>query len=332
MRAPSCRHSLTGVSPTLWLTSDWNDLSHPVDTTVRLMQECLRLGIATYASNFQNLFCDTKDVRIRCRELLGIGPTRELQTCEWGSVTNVPVTSFEFVHCRVDPPVNLGYIQHLQLLHHGICHQGVNKCSTTVVNPINILVSHNSKFLSICPSFTPLPSCVSSRWEELLAFGRREWITVAKPPHKMNGKDVELISWTSSLRIRRAKKVLSSLTQDFTQPVMLQKFVRTKDETRFWFVNGDLLCAVRRIRKSIDFDASSDSELAVAKLNRAESSLVTTIGKVLARLSVSLAAVDVICNSVIDVNITSPGLLVESEELIGKNLARQVIEKVQDRI
>jgi glutathione synthase/RimK-type ligase-like ATP-grasp enzyme len=67
------------------------------------------------------------------------------------------------------------------------------------------------------------------------------------------------------------------------------------------------------------------SRLAATELTRAERRAAAKIGSRLRQLRARLAAVDLIEAQVTDFNITSPGLIVQMERVLGENLAKPIV-------
>ena len=68
--------------------------------------------------------------------------------------------------------------------------------------------------------------------------------------------------------------------------------------------------------------------LALHNLTPSEKKSATQVGSFIKKHKIRLAAVDLVENRVTDFNFTSPGLLVQMETLLGKNLAEPIVESL----
>jgi glutathione synthase len=300
----------------LWITDPWSTLDVEHDTTLRLAQEAEKLG-------HESWWCDVKSIRwLHDRTVL------EASRMQPASFTlSAPETrnasDFDSLQYRVDPPVDLAYLQPLQILR-------VGSGDAEIVNPIDALLIANEKLEGmLIPQFAP-PSIASSQWDRLLEFGESEKKTVMKPLHTAQSNGIELLDWTSASGVRRARKLISDATLQFERPVLLQRYLKAieKGETRLWFLDGKLLASARKLPLRGDFRVNIDqgSKLVAHSPTALEKSAARAIGKRLRALEVRLAAVDLIDAKVTDFNITSPGLILQMEKVTGKNLARKIVQ------
>lgn len=307
----------------LWITDPWDTLDHPRDTTLRWAEESLALG-------YESHWCDVRSIRfeggkavLTARRFEGVYPGRLAQSFRLGEPQDRAPADFDSVHYRTDPPVDLAYLHPLQLV-----VQGLGRAE--LVNPARVLFEANEKLEgTLLPDFSP-PTLASSDWERCLSFGERERQTVLKPLHQAQSKGVELLSWETSEGCERAREKIRSLSADFTLPVLLQKYLPgiAEGEQRLWYVDGKLLAIARKKPKQGDYriDMDQGGTLALTELTRAEKKAAQKIGVHLKRRRIRLAAVDLIEGLITDFNFTSPGLIPQMEALLGRNLAKPILE------
>lgn len=310
----------------LWVADPWETLDHAKDTTLRLMQESLQ-----FPGRVESWFCDVRSIRIQdgkvrllAARLIDVRPDRGPDAFHWTEARILEPRTFDSIIYRTDPPVDHAYIHPLQMLHLGI--QG---CDTRIVNPAAALALGNEKFEATrLGRFAPA-SVISSDWEVLREFGRKEGATVLKPLHEAQSKGVELLHWKKTSEEQQSRATLAILTESFTRPVILQRYLKgiEKGESRLWFLDGELLAHVRKIPKPGTFriDMDRGGTLALSPLEARERRAARAIGKLLKQDGIRMAAVDLIDGLVTDYNHTSPGLLSPMETLLDRNLAAQVI-------
>ncbi|MDR3607247.1 MAG: hypothetical protein P4M08_07700 [Oligoflexia bacterium] len=310
----------------LWITDPWHTLDHEHDTTLRLAQEALAMG-------HESWWCDVKSIRLQsgralleASQILSIGNDRSASSISLGKPRTCSPSRFHSLQYRVDPPVDLAYLQPLQILRVG----GVD-----TVNPMASLFLANEKLEGmLIPRRSP-PSLVAAQWEPLSQFGRREKKTVMKPLHLAQSRGIELLDWTSSRNIEKARKLITAATENFQRPVLLQRFLPAiaHGETRLWLLDGKLLATARKLPLQHDFRVNIDrgSKLVAHAPSAAEKRTAAAIGARLRALGVRMAAVDLIDGYITDFNITSPGLITQMEQVTGRNLARAIIAALSRR-
>jgi glutathione synthase len=313
----------------LWITDPWHTLDHARDTSLRLAQEGVELGIPQFWCDVKTLRLDTtskKIVQLEAQAILSVSKDRAGDSFELGPVETRQPRDFSILQYRTDPPVDLAYIHPLHLLHVGL--RGVK--TTEVVNPIEVLLCLNEKTESAALAGLMPPSLVSSQWEPLLKFGRAQGRTVLKPLHEAQSHGIELLDWRTGDVTENARQKLEIATQRFTTPIILQRYLEgiAHGEVRLWFLDGKLLACAKKLPVSGDFRVDMDrgSQLSLHVLTRMEKAKVLRISKHLRARKIRLAAVDLIEGWITDFNFTSPGLITQMESLLDKNLSRAIIK------
>ncbi len=320
----------------LWITDPWKTLDHPGDTTLRLIEESLKFKIDSY-------WTDVRSIRLEKAELKPqIKITAHKMTTEdcpqvrtlkkniidlprSSSVTLSP-SSFDQIHYRVDPPLGFSYLHPLQLL----CLEGRTRAK--IVNPPKVLFLDNEKFFTALFEGLMPPLLVSSSEELFLRFCAKEKKVVLKPLYQAQSKGVELLEHVAGQSLELLKKQLALATENFTRPIILQKFLPgiLDGEKRLWFIDAKLLGYAKKVPKQGTFkiDMDQGASLVLTELSAKEKAISKKISKILKQSKIRLAAVDLIEGFVTDFNFTSPGLLPQMEALLGQNLAGEVIKSL----
>jgi glutathione synthase len=300
----------------LWIGDPWNSLEHPTDTTAFLIRECVREGHCCY-------WCEVGDVRlidgwahIRCRKLAHDGP--EAPTVEKAD------REFDFVFPRVDPPITLAYRYMLQMFSLSLTLAGLNP-EERLINPPSVLLMRNDKLLAtIVPSATP-ETLISADAAEINDFLTQFRKIVLKPLGSHQGKGVHLLE--SGVGTYSHQSVLATVTNNYSEPILAQRYVECDTEKRVWIVNGTVIGIGQKRFKAHGFPPQLVDKSYVAKsaLTAEERSVCDTLALTLKRLHVGIAGVDLIGRNITDVNVVSPGLLVEIAHVCRSNLARKVL-------
>lgn len=312
----------------LWVTDPWDRLDHPSDTTLRFIEECAPHDVEAWWCDARAILSDRGRPLISARQVRDVGSRRMPGGFRFGRPTPLAPGEFAQIHYRVDPPVDLSYLQPLQILMSGDAASGPK-----VVNPAPLLMTASEKLeAGLLRGLAP-PALASSDREALLRFGRREGRVVLKPLHECQSHGVELLDLRRPAGARGASRLLSKATSGFTLPVLLQRFLPgiSEGEQRLWYVDGVLLACVRKLPRSGEFriDMDRGGRLAPTRLDARERKAAQAIGRHLRARGIRLAAVDLIEGFVTDFNFTSPGLIVGMERLLGENLAAPILKRLK---
>ncbi len=307
----------------LWITDPWDTLDHPKDTTLRLIEEATHQGIQQYWCDVKSIRLEKSGIRLDAQPILSA--RHEKGSFERGPLKTHALNGFSSAHYRPDPPVDLSYLHPLQLIALGL--QKAPSCE--IVNPIEVLFCRNEKIeAAALKEFTP-PSLISSQWDRLLDFGKKNSQTVLKPLHQAQSLGIERLDWRTQMSTLKIRKKLASATENFQRPVLLQAYLSgiSEGETRLWFLDGKLLAHAKKMPLSGDFRVNIDrgSQLVAAPLTRLEKSRIRKISTHLKNFKIRLAAVDLIEGWITDFNFTSPGLIRQMECVLNENLAKPII-------
>jgi glutathione synthase len=309
----------------LWLTDPWNTLTHTQDTTLRLADEAQKLGIQTYWSATDLIFDSDPD-------LLKVVPvtTNFVTYSEADLLRNlmsVPSSKFHQIHYRVDPPVDDNYTSFIEKL----LAKGVNK--EIILNPISIITQQSEK---IPPPdlihLAPKLQVVKTESEIGLAFQKFKdgEAFVTKPLNLAQSIGVK--RWPLPKTEAEFFKILRDETEDGKTAILVEEFLPeiSKGEVRMWFAFGKFIAALKKHPKKGDFRVLIDegSKIESHSLTLEEEALALEVGASLKKSKVALAAIDFISGKICDFNFTSPGLLIQLEEVHQKNLALPIIEEL----
>lgn len=311
----------------LWITNPWASLDRPNDTTLRLMEESFLQGFENYWCDVKSIKLDSSRIQLSARKLTRIKRT----TFQFEIEKFFSPSYFNSIQYRTDPPIDHAYIHPLQLLSLGVR----NSIQTQIVNPPSVLLLENEKFgASHFENLLPA-TIVSSQLKTLLDFGKKEKNAVLKPLYQAQSKGIQLLKFETKNEIQKSTAALFRLTRNFSQPVLLQKYLPTilQGETRLWFLDGRLLAHIRKIPMTGQFriDMDHGGSLAPSELTTKEKKSIPVISKGLKKLGVRLAAIDLIDGLITDFNFTSPGLLTQMERVLDVNLAKKVIHALANR-
>jgi glutathione synthase len=307
----------------LWVTDPWDTLALKQDTTIRLMEEAVRMGIQTFWTSSDRVFQGDKNLTVSPFFLLTVDAPKNWRTA--------PATDFDQIHDRIDPPVNQDYFKVIdELMKRGAT-------ADQIINPPAILKNQSEKLPPtelhhLCPKGWVIRQMIEAETIFSKIQTSTQW--VCKPLNQAQSKGVVMIQRTDSLS--QWIQNLSAASENFQEPVLVQEYLTGIDqgEVRLWFAEGEFIAALKKFPKKGDFRVLIDegSRIQSYILNSSEQNIASEIGSVLKKQKVGLAAIDLIDEKISDYNITSPGLLIQLEQVHGqKNFAEAIILQLLKR-
>lgn len=242
----------------------------------------------------------------------------------------LPAERFRVILIRKDPPFDPVYLHATQILSHV-------STKTLVVNSPQILRDWNEKLAILdFPRWIP-PTLVTADKGEIDLFVRTHGgEAILKPLDSFASKGVVRLSRDDPSQEGRSMREIDEATREGSYPVMIQAFlakVSKEGEKRIFLVEGRPLGALLKTPPAEGFIANPDcgARLSATRLSSRESQLCRALGPVLKKRGVFFAGIDVIDGYLTEINITSPGLLWEWNEVDNRRHEREIIDLLEKR-
>ncbi len=312
----------------LWITDPWNTLDHTKDTTLRLIQESIKLKNDNYWCDVRSIRFDQNEVVCDAEKIIRVEEPRGSENISKSAIERFSLKQATHVFYRTDPPVDLAFILPLQLL--ALAAQTAPKVK--FINPLASLMGLNEKLECLSLPGVTAKSFVSSDPARLISTFHAWGKAVLKPLYQAQSKGVRVLETEAVRNGQEEFYLFETATEKGKLPVLLQEYIAEirNGEKRLWFVNGRLIAAVAKIpaqgQSVIDMDHGGRVEKTT--LNAAEKRAADQIGKHLKKKKIHWAAVDLIAGKATDFNFTSPGLIAQMEKITGKNLARELLKGI----
>ena len=290
------------------------------DSSHLLMLELSRRGRQVYFSTPSSLVLGPHGVMVRTSEV------KVLESAPYFSFQReevIPAEKFSLILMRKDPPVDTAYLYATQIL-----SQVVKK--VVVINSPQTLRDWNEKLAIFnFPKWIP-PTIVTANKNEISRFVRSVGgEAVLKPLGGFAGQGVARISSESLSLVGEA-------TRDGTFPVMVQAYLPqvSAGEKRVFMIDGRPMGALLKIPPQGGFLTSPDlgGHLAPAKLSAREQRLCKAIGPVLKKNGIFFAGIDLIDGFLTEINITSPGLLWEWNEIDNRRHEKEIVDLLERKV
>lgn len=305
----------------LFIIDEWDELDLPTDTTFQLMAEALARKHEVYIVTPRHLFMQNSEPAGNLQGVTGIRYARfEYDLAQEHAM---PLCEMDAILMRKNPPVDSSFLAILQLLAY------VDSTKTFIMNS-PLALQHFDDKLGIFefPQFTP-PSTATSSSQVLHAFLAQHKEIVLKPLRVYGGESVVRINQTDSNRF----VLIEMLTNHGQAFVLAQKFLPevTDGDKRVFVLDGKILGKEVRINRTGDHrdNIRAGGTSHSTKLTQEEVNICESIGIALSKKDLWLIGIDLIGGRVTEINVTSPGGILEINRNDGLHLQTDVIKFVE---
>jgi glutathione synthase len=295
------------------------------DTSVAMMRECARRGFRVFACTPAQLALRDGSVRAQATELEVRASDHDWYV-ELGSTT-APLTEFDAVLMRKDPPFDVEFLNATLLLSRAVAE------GARVFNDPQALRDHNEKLaVAEFPQYC-VPTLVTRDLDLIREFHAEMGDVVVKPLDGMGGRGV--------FRLRRDDPNLNAILEmvsDYgTRSLMAQRFIPeiSAGDKRVLIIAGKVVpFSLARIPKP----GESRGNLAAGgighaqPLSEADRRIAEGIGSVLAARGLLLVGIDVIGDYLTEVNVTSPTCFVEITQQSGFDVASMFVDALVEAV
>ncbi len=290
------------------------------DSTAALMQ-------ASSKKNIEIWSCTPQDLEARGDEVWA--SSVKVEVIPWISFKEndcIPLSEFNCIWMRKDPPVNEAYLYATHLL------EVAERKGVKVINKPSSLRAWNEKLGALRYSHLMAPTIVASKVKDLINFANINNEVVIKPLGGKGGQGVIRINKNSP----GIKSIIELITSQEELPVMMQKFIPEviEGDKRIIIVNGEAIGSINRIPQGGDFrsNLAMGGKAEPTLLTEKEKSICSELSQHFKDEGLFFVGIDVINGMLSEINVTSPTGLREIENLSNKNVSAEVIEKLVEII
>ena len=243
---------------------------------------------------------------------------------EGGSTEEIPLSRFDAVLMRKDPPFDTEYIYSTYLL------ELAERQGAYVVNSPRSIRDHNEKLaITEFPQFIP-PSLVTSQEQLILGFLAEHGDIILKPLDGMGGAGIFRVKNTD----HNIGVIIETLTHYGTRTIMAQRFlpeIREGDKRILLIAGKPVDYALARIPKP----GETRGNLAAGGTGKAQPlsihdrEIANELGPILYSRGLMLVGLDVIGSHLTEINVTSPTGMREISDQTGINVAGLMIDALE---
>lgn len=292
------------------------------DSTYAMMMEAGRRGHELYAFEHGHLAFDGGRVTAHAARVHLTGDPqywfREEERAE------LPLTAFDAVMERTDPPFDMEYIYATYLL------EQAERQGARVFNRPEAIRSHNEKLAIMqFPQFTA-PTLVTADEGRIRAFHRAHRDIILKPLDAMGGAGV--------FRIREdglnLGAVIEMLTEHGRRTIMAQRFIPeiAQGDKRVLLIGGEVVpyCLARipqggEVRGNLAAGGLGVTE----PISQRDREIGEALAPILQRRGLLLVGLDVIGDHLTEINVTSPTCFQEIRQQAGFDVAHMFVDALE---
>jgi glutathione synthase len=241
-----------------------------------------------------------------------------------GERRRTPLSVFDVILMRQDPPFDLAYISATHLL------ERIHPRTLVVNDPAAVRNAPEKMFVNEFPELMP-PTLLTRDLDEIKAFRAEYGDIVMKPLYGHGGGAVFRLT-KDDLNFGSLYDMFST---SFREPWVVQKFLpEVKDgDKRIILVNGEYAGAVNRIPAADDLRSNmvrggSPKE---TDLTARERQICHTIGPALRARGLLFVGIDVIAGYLTEINVTSPTGIRAIKNFGGPDIAAMIWDKIEKK-
>jgi len=294
------------------------------DTTLLLLAEAQNRGHEIYYYTPQTLSYNVGDRKIEAL-ISKIKLNNSSNFCEIIEKHYLPITDFDVVLIRQDPPFDMNYLTTTYLL------EKVKNQILLINNPANIRNCPEKIFVTNFPDLTP-PTIISSDLTAIKAFHKRYQQIILKPLYSFGADGVMLIDEDG----RNLSSAFELMQKHYKTPLIAQKFLSeiALGDKRIFLVNGEPVGAITRMaqRGEIRSNLHIGGNAIKAELTKRDIEICARIAPALRDLDLMIVGIDVIGDYLTEINVTSPTCIPEINYFNNDKVEAKIIAEIEKKL
>jgi len=292
------------------------------DSTFAIMREAAARGYTLFVMQQQDMFLHNAQVKGNASKLNMLNDAHHWYALEEARIT--PLTEFDAVLMRKDPPFDMEYVFSTYLL------ELAETQGARVFNRPAAIRDYNEKLaIAKFPQFMA-PTLVTCDRARIRAFLADQGDIVVKPLDAMGGASVfRLVESDPNLNV-----ILETMTEWDTRTIMAQRFIPeiAQGDKRILLIDGEAVpYALARIPKAGETrgNLAAGGKGVAQPLSARDQEIATTLGPVLKAAGLFLVGLDVIGDYLTEINVTSPTGMQEISAQSGVNVAGLFVDALE---
>jgi len=241
-----------------------------------------------------------------------------------GEAKREPMTNFDVILLRQEPPFDIAYITSTHLL------ERIHPKTLVVNDPASVRNAPEKMFVLNFPQLMP-PTLISRDLDEINSFRAEHGAVVMKPLHGHGGAAV--------FRVMPQDMNFGSLfdmfSVTFREPWVIQRFLPEvkHGDKRIILVDGEFAGAVNRVPAPDDLRSNMvrGGAAQATELSPREREICATLGPALRERGLLFVGIDVIDGNLTEINVTSPTGIRAIQRLNGPDVAAMVWDTIEKK-
>ncbi len=304
----------------------------PIGQITPAKDSTLAMLLEAQARGYEIRYFELSDLRLDDGEPRGYGRALSVadDSAGWyelGAATDQSLADLDVILMRKDPPFDTEYIYTTYIL------ERAELAGALIVNQPNSLRDINEKvytawFPECCP-----PTLITRSMRQLREFLKKHGKIVIKPLDGMGGRSIFVVDHSDN----NANVIFETLTDYDAKFAMAQQYIPeiTTGDKRILLVNGQPApCVLARIPPPDDNRGNlvAGAQPEARELTERDRWICERVGPVLRERGVLFAGLDVIGDYLTEINVTSPTGIRELAKLADLDIARELIEAIENRL
>jgi glutathione synthase len=312
----------------------WEKIAPETDSTITLIHECVKRGHKVAIATPANLTIRDSIAYAFSRIIQKMDKVPSQMKSFYKSATlkekMLPLAGFDVIMMRADPPLDPIALNFLDSV----------KEDVLVVNDVDGLREANNKLYTACfddPDNQIIPATHVSKNKKYLKSVIKENPKdrmIMKPLNGFGGSGVIMIEKNAMHNVNSLLDFYIDNKDGTTNYVILQDYIEGAEQgdSRILLLNGKPIGAVRRVPGADDHrsNISAGGSFKRHTLTDAEKRLCKKIGPKLVKDGLHFVGIDVINGMLVEVNVVSPGGIVQINKASKIKVQKQVIDYFED--
>ena len=285
------------------------------DTTVGMLKSAEKLGWSCFYFTPANLVCRLGHAYAKMSSIT-IGDVNSPSWAQVKAVGECPLSEFDIILMRKDPPFDLEYIYNTYAL------ELAEKDGVLIANKPQSLRDANEKFFTQNFPQCCVPSLVSKDQKSLRAFWQEYKNVIFKPLEGMGGSEVFHVGNDG----RNLSVILEVLTRHQTVSIMAQQYIpeiESSGDKRIILINGKPVAyGLARIpaKGELRGNLAAGGHGKVVEITERDRWICQQLAPVLQAKGLYFVGIDVIGDYLTEINVTSPTCAIEIEAETGLDI------------
>lgn len=295
------------------------------DSSYAMMRAALMRGHAVAVLEVGDIYVRDAQVMARSQTLA----IDEANSPWWqlGEAAEAPLSAFDFVLMRKDPPFDIEYVISTYML------ELAQRQGARVLNDPHAVRNHNEKFAITRFADYTVPTLITRDIARIRAFLEELGEIVVKPLDAMGGSGI--------FKLRRGdanvNAICETLSESGTRTLMAQRFIAeiSEGDKRILVIDGEVMpYALARIPAADDFrgNLAAGARGQAQPLTTREREIAEALAPTLKAEGLFIVGLDVIGGFLTEVNVTSPTGMREIAAQTDCDPAERVIDALERRL